>query len=600
MKKILPVLLLSAVVLGACANKTSTEPAESSAATEAVSKETEKETEEETTEESVEETTADGISAVYAGDGKLPVVEIDGRRYFDYSADDFLDKLNANAEEVMKEPAVYENKGKEDNQVMIVSDKDVICMLEMDPDDKKIAQVYIMAKQSDDFGLSDLAIEAAPILMVLDPNMEARYAGLHLVDIASAAQIGFGQSQYAYEGEHEGIRELIYGEEDFIIFNFAPAGDTEGQETVAAAAAPVGEKPDFGPLSDDIYSFQIQVDDDVYQLPMTYDQFRAFGWEYDGDDTVSISSESRTTTNVFKKGSLTCYVGMMNFDVNARPLNECHVTSIKFDSFLIKDNEITLTLPGGATYGGSLETAIALYGTPYYEYDNGTTRKSVTYQLSSYQEVKIGSEYEKLDVIGEIEVENISKPADFISGPVSSDVPAIISKYQAPSKLSDDFGDFIVEYGGDLYQLPAPVSVFTANGWKVIEDASETTISGKDSSWVTIMKDNQKLKVLAKNYDENATAITNGFVTDVVSDVYSSKTPIKITKNISVGMSRSELESALSGVEYESEDSSSFDYYNIYPTGSKVDYYSISVSKETDAVTKVTVKYAPKFSEYVE
>jgi len=596
MKKILPVLLTVALMLGACASKSSSEPVDGTTATEAA-----KETKKETTEETTAEAASRNIDVTYVGDGKLPIVEVGGKRYFDFTADDFLKKLNAKSKEIMNEPSTFKLSAQETegNQVMIESDKELICLLEMDSDHERIAQVYVMGVQSDDFKLSNLAVEATPILMVLDPNMESKYAGMHLVDIALAAQISFSQSQYAYEGVHEGIRERIYGEEDFIIFNFAPALDSADEDAAAEAVARTGAKVDFGSLSDDLYSFQIQVNEDVYQFPMSYADFITFGWQYDGDETKNLSSNTYGSSEVFKNGKLKCYAGIANFDVNTRPISECHVISIKFDAYMVKESDVTITLPGGITFGGSMDEAVALYGTPYYEYDNGTSRRTVTYQLASQQEVKISSEFEKMDIIGDIEVRNIVKPDDFVAGDISDEVPAIVGKYKAPSKLSDNFGDFIVEYGGDLYQLPAPVSVFVSNGWKILEDASQTSISGKDSSWVTLMKDNQKLKVIAKNYDENAVGIANGFVTDTVSDVNGNKTPILIAKNITVGMSRKDLESALAGVAFETDQSTSFDYYNIYPTGSKVDSYSISVSKESDTVSRISVKYAPSVSEYV-
>jgi len=55
-------------------------------ATEAAAKETEKETTEETTTEAASR----NIDVTYVGDGKLPIVEAGGKRYFDFTADDFL------------------------------------------------------------------------------------------------------------------------------------------------------------------------------------------------------------------------------------------------------------------------------------------------------------------------------------------------------------------------------------------------------------------------------------------------------------------------------------------------------------------------------
>ena len=51
-------------------------------ATEAAAKETEKET--------TAEAASRNIDVTYVGDGKLPIVKAGGKRYFDFTADDFL------------------------------------------------------------------------------------------------------------------------------------------------------------------------------------------------------------------------------------------------------------------------------------------------------------------------------------------------------------------------------------------------------------------------------------------------------------------------------------------------------------------------------
>jgi hypothetical protein len=108
---------------------------------------------------------------------------------------------------------------------------------------------------------------------------------------------------------------------------------TPSQEPIEtqAPSASTGGKPDFGPLSDDIYSFQIQIDEDVYQFPMTYDEFTAFGWVSKDDATGMLDANYREVSHVFEKGDLQCYGEIVNFDVNARPLNECYVGGISVD-----------------------------------------------------------------------------------------------------------------------------------------------------------------------------------------------------------------------------------------------------------------------------
>ena len=380
----------------------------------------------------------------------------------------------------------------------------------------------------------------------------------------------------------------------------AETTEAETTEAETEKAARTARTP-IESLSDELYSFQIQVNDDVYQFPMTYDEFISYGWEYKDDDAEMLDSNYRTTSQVFNMGNLKCYAGFINFDINSKPLNECYIYSIQFDTSMLKDSDAVITLPKGISIGGSMDEAVAAYGTPTRDSvtSSGESRY-VTYSLSSYQDVEINSAYQDIDTIGTISVQNITVPEDFVAGEASDEVPAVVSKYAAPAQMDDDFSSFVINYGDVLYQLPAPVSVFLDNGWTVVDDSTETTISGRDAGWVTLMRDNQKLKVLARNYSENATDFKNCFIKNVKSDPFDNKTPLTIAKGITIGMSQADLETALTGTEYEKDDSSSsFTYYTIRPLGNLVDKYQIAIKKETGTVAIIEVSYEPKYADFV-
>lgn len=378
--------------------------------------------------------------------------------------------------------------------------------------------------------------------------------------------------------------------------------ETTAEETTVeeTSAATIAGKPDLGDLSDDIYSFQIQVDDEVYQFPMAFTQFTACGWEYDGDENKSLDAGYRTSTDVFAKGKQKCYLRIMNFDINARPLKECHIVGITIDRSMVEKGGSRVLAPGGLEIGtATVEDVKAAHGTPSRENTTSDGSEYITYSKGTYETAEFVVDG-KTKTLREYKIQNLTKPADFEAGEVDTEVPAIVGRYQAPAAMSDDFADFIVEYGGTLYQLPAPVSVFEADGWKIVEDQSELTVAGRDSGWVTMLKDNQKLRVLAANYSEKATAIQNCFITSVITDDYSNKTSLVIAKGITTDISAEELESKLSGIDYEKdESSSSYINYQVAPKDTKLDRYDILVKKDTGKVYKIEVKYSPKYSAFV-
>ena len=178
---------------------------------------------------------------------------------------------------------------------------------------------------------------------------------------------------------------------------------------------------------------------------------------------------------------------------------------------------------------------------------------------------------------------------------MSSDVPEVVTKYKAPTSLGKNFGKFIVEYAGDLYQIPAPVSVFEKNSWKIIAEESDVAVKAKSFGWVTIMKDNQKLKVIANNYADSATTINNCFVTSVKGDDNTTDLAITVQNKITRGMKQKDLEKALTGMDFEKDDSSStFTYYTIVGPDSDLDYVQILVRTDTSVVQAIEVNNQPK------
>lgn len=360
------------------------------------------------------------------------------------------------------------------------------------------------------------------------------------------------------------------------------------EETTAEANSQTADA-----LSSDLYSFQIQVNDDFFQFPMTYADVVAKGWIYDGDDTQPLDAHYKAPLGVFDKGKSSIYFSVFNADVNALPYNQCLVGGCDIDDYMAKG--ATITLPGGITLGKSTVDDIKnAYGTP--SSDSTTSRGTVNleYSLDYQQTIRLTISAET-QALSKIHMENYVIPDDFEASEVSSDVPEIVSKYQAPEAMSDDLSDFIVNYGDVLYRLPAPVSEFEANGWKVLEDKSETQVAGRGFGWVTMTKDNQKLKVLANNYSDQATSIHNCFVTTVLSDDYTTKTPLTIARNITIGMSKEALENALSGIEYTTEEGSTSICYKVSVGNRTMDRYEIYTHKSDSKVYKIEADNTPKF-----
>ena len=351
-------------------------------------------------------------------------------------------------------------------------------------------------------------------------------------------------------------------------------------------------------LSDDIYSFQIKINSDIYSFPMSFDDLISMGWEYIDDDSAELAPNNYSPTERFKLGNLEAYVTMVNLGINTEPISDCTVAGISIDSFQMADvTDVAIELPGGIQYGVStLDDITAAYGTPSDTYE-GDLYTKVSYEKDYYQDVELYVDSET-GFLNEISLENMSAEEDAGSDAAAdlSDEPTSeVLAYQAPSELGDDFTSFIVEYAGDLYQLPAPLSEFVKNGWTIDTSQSASYVAGKSYDWVYMSKDNQNYHTIVRNYSPDAAVIENCFVTDVEGNVNSTNLPITVQKGLTLGLTEAEVVSALEGVDYELEDESeTFHYYNIKSPESSLDYVQIVINTEDDSVIAINVTNTPK------
>ena len=359
----------------------------------------------------------------------------------------------------------------------------------------------------------------------------------------------------------------------------------------------VAEDEEAVELSDDIYDFQLKINGELYAFPMSYTDFTAMGWEYKYDDTETLSPYRYTIAETFTKGDLKIYGTMYNLGINTVTYAESMVGGISMDKYQLEDApETVVELPGGIEYGVSTqEDIIAAYGTPSDTYE-GSMYVELTYKYD-YDQKWTFHVYNESGVLEDFEVRNFieDEEANAAAAAEVSDEPTEeVLAYVAPEELGDEPLSFVVEYAGDLYQLPAPVSVFLENGWTLKSEYEGSVFAGRIFDVISMMKDNQELRAYIRNYNPDAQVAENCFVTYVRSGVNSCDLPLTIPGGITVGMTNDELLAALEGMDYEVNDSSS---YYIYYTIANPDTYGedieISVDLETNNVVEIEIDYDP-------
>lgn len=351
-------------------------------------------------------------------------------------------------------------------------------------------------------------------------------------------------------------------------------------------------------LSDDIYSFEVKIDGELYKFPMSYEDFTAKGWTYKDDETAELAPNTYSSTEAFTKGDLKLYASVFNLGLNTVPISQSTIGGISIDNFQFQNApQTTIELPREIAYGtATLEDVTAAYGTPSETYE-GDLYTKLTYEYDSYQDIDLYIDTET-KVLNKIDIRNFTadeESRDADAAQVSDEPTEEVLAYQSPSELGDDLNSFIIDFAGNLYQLPAPVAVFLENGWTLMADDSEAIVAGKDSGWVSLMKDNQKFRTLTKNYNANAATIENCFVTSVEVNVNSTNLPLTVQKGITMGISEAELLAALGDVKYEIADNNPpYIYYNIKDEEYSTDYVQVLVNRDKDQVTGIRSQYNPK------
>lgn len=225
----------------------------------------------------------------------------------------------------------------------------------------------------------------------------------------------------------------------------AAAGQTEGAAQAGAAA-----------LSDDLYSFQIQVGDDVLTAPMTYAEFTASGWKLSSDsDAEQKLDPNQYTWLTFTKDGLNLTADIINLGINQAAVTDGIVGGFTIDaSYDFNLDMCAVTLPGGIEMGKATRKDIeAAYGTPSDLYD-GDLYDQMTYSKDTYSEVELYV-YKEEGVLLKADVQNFTEPEGFEAGEVSTEVPDEVTAYKAPDALGDKLLDPEFEFCGDLYSLPA-------------------------------------------------------------------------------------------------------------------------------------------------
>lgn len=384
----------------------------------------------------------------------------------------------------------------------------------------------------------------------------------------------------------------------------ASADDASSGNEVEAASADTASSDPAGTaeLGDDIYSFQLLFDGDLLKAPMSGADLISMGWQAENPEDLDtmVQSNSYMTGVSFIKGNYKISADMLNLGINEAPAGECLVGGIEVDgSGAVYENigqkiePGVVMLPGNIEVGtATIEDIKAAYGEPSNMYEDDTYTK-LTYEKDIYEDITL-TVYKETGTLLEVDMRSFVEPEGFDAGTVSGETPSIVTDYQAPTALGEDLMDPVVEFMGDLYQLPAPVSAFEANGW-VIQNAEEGAFAeGGGLEFIDMMKENQTVRFSVYNLTENAVTLSNCFVTELQFGTYDPEIiGMKLGGGVTLGASRDDLKAAAEAKGYICEDEE--DYLEIYKDeNSRLDDYLsfwFNSDEDPDKAASITVHH---------
>jgi len=370
--------------------------------------------------------------------------------------------------------------------------------------------------------------------------------------------------------------------------NYEPEVESEPESITepTSVAAPAD-------LSDDLYSFSFSLNGEIFTLPFEFSELAERGWTGRNIDTETLNPNQFTSSSRINNGNQAMMISFINFTPNVLAFEDSTVGRIMFDERDARSGA-ELILPGGITIGSSMEDIIAAYGEPG-DRRESSLQYTLTYQLRIYQDIVLRVNRES-GLLTEIRVTNfIDRPqtADAPATTATADLnlPASVLAYQAPTALGDDWQSFIVMLDGDLFQLPAPIDAFIANGWEFVDDPNEMIPAMTTDVRVRLRKGNQVMRVHARNYENTEQPLAHAFIIRVEFSHHFAVLPIELPGGINENSTLDEILAAF-GEPDRTEDGSMF---NVYTFGSRLEArIVVSIRNETGEIHAITVERSPR------
>ncbi len=378
-----------------------------------------------------------------------------------------------------------------------------------------------------------------------------------------------------------GYQELSYGTSSRHRTVFMFHDDTPDYDAVWLYNDPVAPRKTVTELSDDLWDFSFLLDGTLYQLPFHYSQLAENGWVVTSKGVSAktlVDGYDKTSFTMMKNGAA-IEVQAFNTYGNLSPIADCMISQISVSMKSIPDPSL-FQIAKGITVSASLKDLSDAFG-------EGTVNEFSDYKTVKYGDTAVNgalfqiysqkTEYNKIQLA--------YGPEDLREYTMTvSDPPEYLNAYRAPSELGDDPLSGTVRVGGDLYQLPAPVSAFVEKGWEITDRPAFVASHKADS--VQLRRDGLSLNLTVTNFSELQTMAENCAVTGILSREENGVT-VELPKGLCLGAQEAVVKDL--GVSFNVSDTTNQVNYSFFESATKKEL-TVRVLKETGTVDSITLR----------
>lgn len=349
-----------------------------------------------------------------------------------------------------------------------------------------------------------------------------------------------------------------------------------GKETTDTVPVDAYDEDD---TNEDTFDFSFDLNGVTYQLPASVSDFTDNGWTlYDEDyyDEDYYDYDSGEIDYIYMwKGEEKITLQVKNMTGDSVNILDCTVCSFSVDE---DDISVDFSVCGTIDFNSSYDDIVNALGEPGYKNIDEDWIKCYYFAgEASHAEKSLcfsfcDGELEKIKIC------NYNAEDFYVSA--STETPDYVTDYVAPTAMGDSVASGIVDIDGDLYQLPAPVSEFVDNGWKiVVQYGSMDTYQN-----IVLERDGKRINLEAASLDEEIRNAENFSVFEVDSDYMDVNIAIGPADNpITIGTSKDVVDDLVT------EDFSFDDDGYCYCCSQGGVYVEIWFDEDSDTVSEITI-----------